>query len=95
MTQITPRAIACGFIAHGTRREFLARGVLLGRLDRDAFSVFFARTDILLRESLWSFRSAESKYRIDRGGFVAFFGDTDILLRQKRVPLHKANEVPA
>ena len=59
-----------------------------GRIDRvvdfRALRVFFAGTDILLSESLWSFRSAESTYRIDRGGLDGLFTRTDVLLGETR-----------
>ena len=59
-----------------------------GRIDRVvdflAFLVFFAGTEILLSESFWSFRSAESTYRIDRGGFAGLFTRTDVLLGETR-----------
>jgi hypothetical protein len=64
------------------------RAGFFGRIDRVvdflAFLVFFAGTDILLSESLWSFRSAESTYRIDRGGFAGLFTRTDVLLGETR-----------
>ena len=49
-----------------------------------AFLVFFAGTDILLSESFWSFRSAESTYRIDRGGLDRLLTRTDVLLGESR-----------
>jgi hypothetical protein len=62
-------------------------GRIVGRIDRIAFLAFlafFAGTDILLSESFWSFRSAESSYRIDRGGLDRLFTRTDILLGETR-----------
>jgi hypothetical protein len=53
-------------------------------VDFRAFLVFFAGTDILLSESFWSFRSAESTYRIDRGGFAGLCTRTDVLLGETR-----------
>jgi hypothetical protein len=62
-------------------------GRIVGRIDRVAFLAFlafFAGTDILLSESFWSFRSAESSYRIDRGGLDGLFTRTDVLLGETR-----------
>jgi hypothetical protein len=82
MMQIRPRSIARGFIAR-TRIGSFARVEFFDRVDRVGFA-FFTRTDILLSESLWSLRSAHSKYRIERGGFVGAFTRTDILLNETR-----------
>jgi len=60
----------------------LARVEFFGRIDCVGFFAFFTRTDILLSESLWSFRSAQSKYRIERAGFVGSFTRTEVLLRE-------------
>jgi hypothetical protein len=64
------------------------RAGLFGRIDcvvaLRAFLVFFAGTDILLSESFWSFRSAESSYRIDRAGLDGLFTRTDVLLGETR-----------
>jgi hypothetical protein len=60
---------------------------IVGRIDRvgfRAFLAFFAGTDILLSESFWSFRSAESTYRIDRAGLDRLFTRTDVLLGETR-----------
>jgi hypothetical protein len=89
-TPMSPRRIARGLAdREGTeiartgtgsaaRVDFFARMVGVG-----FFALFarFAGTDILLSESLWSFRSALSTYRIDRGGLVDPFTRTDVLLR--------------
>jgi hypothetical protein len=89
-TPISPRRIARGLIDSaatevartGTesvaRVDFFARIVGVGFF---ALFALFAGTDILLSESLWSFRSALSTYRIDRGGLVDPFTRTDVLLR--------------
>jgi hypothetical protein len=83
---VSPSTIARGWVTHGERREFAARAGVLDGLERTGFfalpAAFFARTDILLRESLWSFRSALSTYRIDRCNLVAFFARTSVLLRE-------------
>jgi hypothetical protein len=54
------------------------RADLLDRFDR-RFDVF-TRAVIFFSESLWSLRSAESKYLIDRGDFFAAFSRTAVLL---------------
>jgi DNA-binding transcriptional regulator YbjK len=74
MTQIAPTKTARGVSARpavvSAARTTVASvvggalfGRIVGRVDRVAvlaFFVFFAGTDILLSESFWSFRSAES-----------------------------------
>jgi len=98
MTQIAPTNTARGVsgllviavtlvgTARTTAVSLIGAG-FFGRIDRVvdflAFLVFFAGTDILLSESLWSFRSAWSTYRIDRGGF-GLFTRTDVLLGETR-----------
>jgi hypothetical protein len=94
-TPISPRRIARG-LADSAGAEVARTGVArtgtetVARMDFFArivgvgfFALFalFAGTDILLSESLWSFRSALSTYRIDRGGLVDPFTRTDVLLR--------------
>jgi len=41
--------------------EFLARAGFFNRIDRVGLLAFFARTNILLTEILWSLRSGQSK----------------------------------
>lgn len=88
-TPINPRRMTRGLVDRGAtevarigtdsvaRVDFFARIVCVGFF---ALFALFAGTDILLNESLWSFRSALSTYRIDRGGFVDPFTRTDVLL---------------
>src|SRR5262245_48703275 len=83
MTQIAPAKTARGVSARTTVASVVGTGLvgrIVGRIDRVAFLAFlafFAGTDILLSESFWSFRSAESSYRIDRGGLERLFTRTD------------------
>jgi hypothetical protein len=86
MTQIAPAKTARTVSARTAVASVIGSG-LFERVDRVAFLAFlafFAGTDILLSESFWSFRSAESTYRIDRGGLDGLFTRTDILLGETR-----------
>ena len=90
MTQIAPAKTARGVstgtaLMSGVGAGLFAR--IVGRIDRVAFRAFlafFAGTDILLSESFWSFRSAESTYRIDRAGLDRLSTRTDVLLGETR-----------
>lgn len=86
-TPINPRRMTRGLVDRGATEvarigtDSVARVDFFARIVGVGFFALFAGTDILLSESLWSFRSALSTYRIDRGGLVDPFTRTDVLLR--------------